>query len=209
MEKARARSRATCGARPRNWMPSSAAASLSPARRRIDRAAILLDQVEQRVAALLLEHVADQRAEHVHVVAQRGVFGRELDVVALHGARHSTVNIRGLASGHRVWNHALMHEPRTVTPAPRHVVRRRRGHSVCQQGAVRQGAVPARRGIRAAGDGARAARHAAVRAGSRCAPTRDGAQPAARRRRCARACSRPRSPASSATTSARWWISGR
>ena len=28
-----------------------------------------------------------ERPEHVHVVAQRGVFGRELDVVALHGAR--------------------------------------------------------------------------------------------------------------------------
>ena len=112
IEKARARSRATCGARPRNCTDSSAAASLSPARRRMRQAPVLLDQVEQRVAALLLEHVADQRAEHVHVVAQRGMFGRELDVVALHGARHSTVNCPGIEHCGRVWNHALMEAAR-------------------------------------------------------------------------------------------------
>ncbi len=32
----------------------------------------------------------------MHVVAQRGMFGGELDVVALHGARHSTVNALGI-----------------------------------------------------------------------------------------------------------------
>ena len=46
---------------------------------------VVLDEVEQRLAALLAQHLADQPAEQVHVLAQRGVLGRELDVVAVHG----------------------------------------------------------------------------------------------------------------------------
>ena len=96
--------------------------------------------------------------------------------------------------------------------ATRHAHGGRRRHSVCQQGAVRQGAVPARRGLRVAGDGARRARGAAVRlvrdARQRTGPERSPR--AASRRRCGPArFSRRSSPASPATTSARWWISGR
>ena len=47
--------------------------------------AIGLDEVEQRLPALLAQHLADQAAEQMDVLAQRGVPGRELDVVAVHG----------------------------------------------------------------------------------------------------------------------------
>ena len=47
---------------------------------------VLLHRVEQRIAALLADHLADQRAEHVHVFAQLGVFERKGNVGARHGA---------------------------------------------------------------------------------------------------------------------------
>ena len=50
---------------------------------------ILLDGFEQGVAALLADHFADQRAEHVHVFAQLGVFQRKGNV----GARHGRVSV--------------------------------------------------------------------------------------------------------------------
>ena len=39
----------------------------------------------KRIAALLADHLADQRAEHVHVFAQLGVFERKGNVGARHG----------------------------------------------------------------------------------------------------------------------------
>ena len=55
---------------------------------------ILLDCFEQGIAALLADHLADQRAEHVHVFAQLGVFQRKGNV----GARHGRVSERVRAS---------------------------------------------------------------------------------------------------------------
>jgi hypothetical protein len=46
---------------------------------------VLLDRFEQFIAALLADHLADQRAEHVHVFAQLGVFQRKGNVGARHG----------------------------------------------------------------------------------------------------------------------------
>jgi hypothetical protein len=58
------------------------------------RLAVLLHRFEQCIAALLADHLADQRAEHVHVFAQLGVFERKGDV----GARHGQVSARVRAS---------------------------------------------------------------------------------------------------------------
>jgi hypothetical protein len=44
--------------------------------------AVELDQLEQLVAALFAQDLADQRAERVHIVAQRLVLGREVDIAA-------------------------------------------------------------------------------------------------------------------------------
>jgi hypothetical protein len=49
------------------------------------RLPVLLHRFEQRIAALLADHLADQRAEHVHVFAQLGVFERKGNVGARHG----------------------------------------------------------------------------------------------------------------------------
>ena len=43
----------------------------------------LLDAVEQRLAALLLQHLPDDHAQVVDVLAQAGVLGQELDIPAL------------------------------------------------------------------------------------------------------------------------------
>ncbi len=52
---------------------------------RPDRGApVALDELEERVAPLLAQDLPDQRAEGVHVRAQRLVLGREMDVVAVH-----------------------------------------------------------------------------------------------------------------------------
>jgi hypothetical protein len=50
------------------------------------RLPVLLHRLEQHIAALLANHLADQRAEHVHVFAQLGVFQRKGNVGARHGA---------------------------------------------------------------------------------------------------------------------------
>ncbi len=47
------------------------------------RHAIGLDQLEQRLAALLEQNLAHQRAQGVHVIAQRLVLGGEMDVAAI------------------------------------------------------------------------------------------------------------------------------
>ena len=49
--------------------------------------AIALDELEQRLTALLAQHLTDQCAEHVHIVAQRGVLGREIRFGTIHGAQ--------------------------------------------------------------------------------------------------------------------------
>ena len=45
---------------------------------------VQLHQLEQLLAALLAQDLADQGAERVHIVAQRRVLGGELDVAAVH-----------------------------------------------------------------------------------------------------------------------------
>ena len=49
------------------------------------RYAVLLHHREQLCPALLANDLPDQRAEGVHVLAQGRVFGREFDVVSVHG----------------------------------------------------------------------------------------------------------------------------
>ena len=56
----------------------------SPPRPRMAATRSLLDQLEQLLAALLAQDLAHQRAERVHVIAQRLVLGREMDVAAVH-----------------------------------------------------------------------------------------------------------------------------
>ena len=51
------------------------------------RGAIELDQLEQLLTALLEQDLAHQRAERVHILAQRLVLGRKVDVGAVHGVR--------------------------------------------------------------------------------------------------------------------------
>jgi hypothetical protein len=47
-------------------------------------APIAFDEIEQRLAALIAQHLADKLAEYVDVVTQRGVFLGELDFGAFH-----------------------------------------------------------------------------------------------------------------------------
>ena len=60
------------------------------------RHAVLFHHREQLFSALLANDLADQRAEGVHVLAQGGVFGREFDVVSVHGeaAHDATVTVK-------------------------------------------------------------------------------------------------------------------
>jgi hypothetical protein len=52
--------------------------------------AITLDQVKQRVAALLTQDLADQGTELVDVFAQRKVLGGELNLISVHDGDDST-----------------------------------------------------------------------------------------------------------------------
>src|SRR6516225_994887 len=65
-------------------------ARLARARAATDRGdAVELDQLEQLLTALLAQNVADQRTEHMHVIAQRLVLGRKVDVAAIQLSRSS------------------------------------------------------------------------------------------------------------------------
>ena len=55
---------------------------------------VTLDGVEELVAALVPDHLADELAERMHVVAQRRVLDREKDAFAGHGR-----GVGGLAAG--------------------------------------------------------------------------------------------------------------
>jgi hypothetical protein len=46
--------------------------------------AVALDDLEQGFTALLAQHLTDQCAEHVHIVAQRGVLGGEIRIGTIH-----------------------------------------------------------------------------------------------------------------------------
>ena len=77
VEKARTRSRASAAGTSRVRVFSSAAPLASPSRRAMAAWRSRLHSLEQRIAALLPNNLADQRAEHVHVFAQLGVFERK------------------------------------------------------------------------------------------------------------------------------------
>jgi hypothetical protein len=49
--------------------------------------AVALDEFQQRLTALVAQHLPHQCAEQVYVVAQRGVLGRELDLGTVHGKK--------------------------------------------------------------------------------------------------------------------------
>jgi hypothetical protein len=85
-ENARTRSRACAAGTSHVRVASSRAPSALPSRRAIACLTVLLHRLEQHIAALLANHFADQRAEHVHVFAQLGVFQRKGNVGARHGA---------------------------------------------------------------------------------------------------------------------------
>ncbi len=48
---------------------------------------IAFDRIEERLAALLLQHLADEMTERMHVVAQRRVLRWEMDALAWHECR--------------------------------------------------------------------------------------------------------------------------
>jgi hypothetical protein len=54
---------------------------------------------------VLAQHLTDQCAEHVHIVAQRGVLGREIRIGTIHGAQSTKENAGGCAGVFRwpVW----------------------------------------------------------------------------------------------------------
>ncbi len=57
--------------------------------------AVTLDEVEERLPALVLQDLADEFAQRMHVVAQRGVLEREEDAFAGHSRVSRTVSIGG------------------------------------------------------------------------------------------------------------------
>ena len=77
VEKARTRSRAAAGGTLHVRVASSCSPSRIAFAARDRGLSIAFDGLEQVVAALLANHLADQRTEHVHVFAQLGVFERE------------------------------------------------------------------------------------------------------------------------------------
>ncbi len=50
---------------------------------------IALDQIEELFAALIAKRLADQAAQRMHILAQRGVLDRKLNALAIHNARLS------------------------------------------------------------------------------------------------------------------------
>src|SRR5688572_5973990 len=114
MEKARAISRATCGARPRNCMPSSAAASRSPARRRI---------ASSRSCSTRSNNASPPWSLSTSPTSAPSTCTSSRSAECLAGnlmsSRFTKRGIlqripRGLSPGHRVWNHELMHQPSPV-----------------------------------------------------------------------------------------------
>jgi hypothetical protein len=73
----------------RGFAPSYSLLEFSRSRRvttatRDGERAIALDQCKKLFAPLIAQNFANQRAEHMHIVAQRGVLGRKLDLGAIH-----------------------------------------------------------------------------------------------------------------------------
>ena len=56
------------------------------------RDAVVLDELEEFLAPLVAQHLADQLAQGVHVVPQRRVLDWKLDALAIHSARLSKVH---------------------------------------------------------------------------------------------------------------------
>ena len=50
-------------------------------------APIAFDLLEKLLAALVAKRLADQAAERMYILAQRGVFDRKLNALAIHNAR--------------------------------------------------------------------------------------------------------------------------
>ena len=56
------------------------------------------DQIEQLVATLIAQYLANEATEHVHVVAKRRVLGREIDFGAIHGREFTPDKSKGRAT---------------------------------------------------------------------------------------------------------------
>jgi hypothetical protein len=56
--------------------------------------AVALDQPEQLLALLLAQDLAHERPERVHVIAQRLMLGREMDVAAVHSGPAVSVRLK-------------------------------------------------------------------------------------------------------------------
>ena len=98
-ENARISSRATAGARscvPHDQLHAVLGVAVPPADRGLP---VALDEVEQRLAALVPDHLADELAERVHVVAQRRVLDREEYAFAGHGRGMSASVLRAADLG--------------------------------------------------------------------------------------------------------------
>ncbi len=176
------------------------------------RKPVALHQLEQCVTTLLAQDGAHDCAELVHILAKRGVLGRELDLLAVRGAVH----------GGAIVPVSWTAEPWPVLPADPTCRNRslpppctaRRYAADCSPVVGRPFSRPRdswpRRCMRAAWTSRSSL------CGARCFPCRcslhwrsRAALPCAcRAGRGARCCWRP-APARSATASARWWISMR
>ena len=208
MEKARARSRATCGARPRSWTLSSAAASLSPARRRMDRRRSF--STRSNSASPPCSFSTSPTSAPSTCTSSRSAECFAGNWMSSRLTKRGILQCKSHGVPSRLGNHAA-HEFTGAEPRepPRNVVRGRRGHLVREQGAVWQDAVSARRGFELL-VAVRAVLAMplfawfAVRANSPAQPD-DGGQARSSSRR---AILRRPSPESPATTSARCWISG-
>ena len=110
---ARISSRASVAGRPWVRTTSCTQSSASPMPAADGGLPVALHRLEERVAALVPEHLADEPAERMHVVAQRRVLDRENDAFAGHGRRVMLVGelkrvgvrpVRGRLGGLRVAN---------------------------------------------------------------------------------------------------------
>ena len=87
MEKARTRSRASCGGRSRTETRELETRLLVAVAAADGGLAVELHQLEELQAALLEQNFPDERAERMHVLAQGLVLRGKVDVVADHVSR--------------------------------------------------------------------------------------------------------------------------
>ena len=87
---------------------------LAPADR---RHAVALDQIKALLPALLQQDLADQGAQGMDILAQRGVFGGKLDILTVHRGAGRWLHVQASANDIRRSPAALRPQYRRSTPA--------------------------------------------------------------------------------------------